>query len=251
MDYAVIAILLLCIYKRRNEPPLSFSWRKGKALLSKSYHYILSGAMVAIHGQLDKLMLKHMVDQAAVGYYSIAVSISNMWVFVLTAIIDSMYPTILQLHKPDRLQFERKNRQLYAMVFYVSVFVSALLTFFGRYALLILYGRSYLPSVGALSVVSWYTAFSYLGTARNAWLVCENKQKYLKYTYAAAVVINILLNSVMIPVWGIMGAGLASLITQILTSIGIPALIPALRPNAKLMLQAIALKDVLPQRKKN
>ena len=162
-----------------------------------------------------------------------------------------MYPTILQLHKPDRLQFERKNRQLYAMVFYVSVFVSALLTFFGRYAILILYGRSYLPSVGALSVVSWYTAFSYLGTARNAWLVCENKQKYLKYTYAAAVVINILLNSVMIPVWGIMGAGLASLITQILTSIGIPALIPALRPNVKLMLQAIALKDVLPQRKKN
>ena len=251
VDYAVIAILLFCIYKRRNGPPLSFSWRKGKALLSKSYHYILSGAMVAIHGQLDKLMLKHMVDQAAVGYYSIAVSISNMWVFVLTAIIDSMYPTILQLHKPDRLQFERKNRQLYAMVFYVSVFVSALLTFFGRYAILILYGRSYLPSVGALSVVSWYTAFSYLGTARNAWLVCENKQKYLKYTYAAAVVINILLNSVMIPVWGIMGAGLASLITQILTSIGIPALIPALRPNAKLMLQAIALKDVLPQRKKN
>ena len=100
-------------------------------------------------------------------------------------------------------------------------------------------------------MVSWYTAFSYLGTARNAWLVCENKQKYLKYTYAAAVVINILLNSVMIPVWGIMGAGLASLITQILTSIGIPALIPALRPNVKLMLQAIALKDVLPQRKKN
>jgi O-antigen/teichoic acid export membrane protein len=128
VDYIVIAILLLAVYKRRGGPKLSYSWRKGKELLSKSYHYILSGAMVAIYGQVDKLMLKHMIDQTSVGYYSIAVSISNMWVFVLAAIIDSMYPTILQLHKEDRNQFDRKNRQLYGIVFYVSIGVSTILT---------------------------------------------------------------------------------------------------------------------------
>ena len=250
VDYIVIAILLLAVYKRRGGPKLSYSWRKGKELLSNSYHYILSGAMVAIYGQVDKLMLKHMIDQTSVGYYSIAVSISNMWVFVLAAIIDSMYPTILQLHKEDRNQFERKNRQLYGIVFYVSIGVSTILTFFGRYAILILYGEEYLPSIGALSVVTWYTAFSYLGVARNAWLVCENKQKYLKYTYAAAAIMNVILNSIMIPLWGAMGAGLASLITQMFTSIGLPAMIPDMRPNVKLMLQAIVLKDWLPEKQK-
>ena len=248
VDYIVIAILLLAVYTWKGGPKLGFSWRKGKELLSKSYHYILSGAMVAIYGQVDKLMLKHMVDQTAVGYYSIAVSISNMWVFVLAAIIDSMYPTILQLHKEDKNQFDRKNRQLYGIVFYVSIGVSIILTIFGRFAILLLYGKEYLPSSGALSVVTWYTAFSYLGVARNAWLVCENKQKYLKYTYAAAAIMNVILNSLMIPLWGAMGAGLASLITQMFTSIGLPAMIPDMRPNVKLMLQAIALKDWRPKK---
>lgn len=250
VDYIVIAVLLIYIYNRKGGPKLSFSWKKGKALLSKSYHYILSGAMVAIYGQIDKLMLKQMMDQTAVGYYSIAVSISNIWVFVLAAIIDSMFPTILQLHKIDKKQFERKNRQLYGIVFYVSMCVSVVLTIVGRFAILILYGKSYLPSVGVLYVVTWYTAFSYLGQARNAWLVCENKQKYLKYMYVAAIIVNVILNYVMIPVWGAMGAGLASLITQILTSIGFPALITEMRPNVKLMLQAIVLKDVFPRKMK-
>ena len=251
VDYIVIAILLLSVYKWKGGPKLSFSWKKARELLSKSYHYILSGAMVAIYGQVDKLMLKHMVDKTAVGYYSIAVSVSNMWVFVLAAIIDSMYPTILQLYKEDKKQFERKNRQLYGIVFYVSIGVSTILTVFGRFAILILYGKDYLPSSGALAVVTWYTAFSYLGVARNAWLVCENKQKYLKYTYAAAAVLNVVLNLLLIPLWGAMGAGLASLITQLFTSIVIPAMIPDLRPNVRLMLQAIALKDWLPKRNKD
>ena len=162
-----------------------------------------------------------------------------------------MYPTILQLYKEDKKQFERKNRQLYGIVFYVSIGVSTILTVFGRFAILILYGKDYLPSSGALAVVTWYTAFSYLGVARNAWLVCENKQKYLKYTYAAAAVLNVVLNLLLIPLWGAMGAGLASLITQLFTSIVIPAMIPDLRPNVRLMLQAIALKDWLPKRNKD
>ena len=77
--------------------------------------------MVAIYGQTDKFMLKQMLDETSVGYYSIAASVNLMWVFVLQAIIDSLYPTIMQLFEEDREQFNRKNRQLYAIVIYVSM----------------------------------------------------------------------------------------------------------------------------------
>ena len=43
---------------------------------------------------------------------------------------------------------------------------------------------------------------------------------------------------------GAPGAALASLITQIFTSIILPYCIKDLRPNAKLMIEAIILKDV-------
>lgn len=244
IDYIVIAIFLLITYKAKKGPPLKFSLKKGFFLLKNSYHYILSGAMVSIYGQVDKLMLKGMINEKAVGFYSIATSVNLMWVFVLSAIIDSMYPTILQLYNMDKEAFKRKNRQLYAIVFYLSIFVSIIFTFFGKYAILILYGKEYLPSVTPLSIVTWYTAFSYLGVARNAWIVCENKQKYLKYMYLVAVFLNVFLNSVMIPKWGVSGAALASLITQIFTSLIIPAIIPQMRPNTKLMVDAILFKNI-------
>lgn len=92
--------------------------------------------------------------------------------------------------------------------------------------------------------MTWYTAFSFLGVARNAWIVSEGHQKYLKYIYGCAAIINVIFNLFFIRLWGGCGAAVASLITQIFTSIVLPMFIRDLRPNAKLMLEAILLKDV-------
>lgn len=248
VDYVLIALFQWLAYKKYNGPKLSFSKSKAHFLLTNSYHFILSGMMVAIYGYTDKFMLKQMLNEEAVGYYSIATSISTVWAFVLNAIIDSVYPTIMQLYTKDKKTYERKNRQLYAIVFYVAVFVSILFTIFGGIAINILYGESYMESVMPLRIVTWYTAFSYLGVARNAWIVCENKQKYLKYMYLGAAGINVVLNYFMIPQWGASGAAMASLITQIFTSLIMPAFFKEMRPNAKLMLEAILLKNTLPQK---
>ncbi|MCM1060398.1 MAG: flippase [Eubacterium sp.] len=244
VDYIFIAIVLMIAYKKYNGAKLSFSWKKGKELLNKSYHYILSGMMVAIYGHTDRLMLKQMLDEASVGYYSLATTISGMWVFVLAAIIDSMYPSIISSYEVDKKLFERKNRQLYAMVIYISFAVSVLFIIFGGLVIHILYGDKYLPAVEPLKIITWYTAFSYLGVARNAWIVCENNQKYLKYMYFCAAVINIILNYFMIPVWGASGAAVASLITQIFTSLILPSFFKEMRPNVKLMMQAFLLKKL-------
>lgn len=244
VDYIALSVLLLIFYKKHNGPKFSFSWKKGMSLLKKSYHYILSGMMVAIYAQTDKLMLKQMLDESAVGYYATAVAICSMWTFVLTAIIDSMYPTIIQSFKQDTKTFEKKNRQLYAIVFYISAFVSLIFLIFGDLIIKILYGSAYAPTATPLKVITWYTAFSYFGVARNAWIVCNNKQKHLKHMYIFAVIINVGLNIIFIPIGGAAGAALASLITQIFTSIILPFFVKDLRPNAKLMLEAIILKDV-------
>lgn len=244
VDYIFLAMFLLAAYRKYDGPKLSFSWSKGKALLGQSYHYILSGMMVAIYMQTDKLMLKQMLDETSVGYYSLASSINTMWVFVLTAIIDSMFPTIISLYKTDRQAFEKKNRQLYAIIIYISIFVSLVFVFFGKFMIRLLYGVEYLPATVPLRIITWYTIFCYLGVARGAWIICENKQKYLKYMYVSAAVINILLNYFMIPVLGASGAALASLITQICTCILLPCCVRDLRPNVKLMLQGFLLKDI-------
>lgn len=244
IDYIFIAILLYKSYRKSAGPKLGFNLEKGKQLLNSSYHYILSGLMVAIYGQTDKLMLKQMLDESAVGYYSLATSLNYMWVFVLQAIIDSMYPTIIKAYSENKKAFEKRNRQLYAIVIYVSIFVAIMFMIFGEFAITLLYGEEYRPAAAPLKIVVWYTIFSYLGVARNAWIVCENKQKYLKYMYMGAAVLNVLLNLVFIPLMGTTGAALASLITQISTSMIIPAMIKDFRPNVKLMVDAFLLRGI-------
>lgn len=242
IDYIVVAIFLFIAYKHNDGPKLKFSLKKSKSLIRISYNYILSSMMVVLYGQTDKFMLKQMINETEVGYYSTAMAICSMWTFILQAIIDSICPSILKLKNIDEASYNRKNKQLYAIVFNISCLVSIFFIFFGKWIVMILYGDDYLSAVPILKIVTWYTAFSYLGVARNAWIICEGKQKYLKYMYGCAAILNIVLNFMMIPLLGAIGAALASVITQVCTSIILPMLNKEMRPNAKLMLDAIRLK---------
>lgn len=244
VDYICIAVLLLISYKKYKGTKLSFSKDYGKELLKKSAHFILPGLMVAIYGQTDKIMLKHMISDTEIGYYSTAVSLCNMWCFVLAAIIDSLYPPIMEAFKTDREEFDRKNKILYAIVFYLSVFVSVIFTIFGSLIVNLLYGKEYAGAVAPLRVITWYTAFSYLGVARNAWIVCLDKQKYLKYLYLSAAIANVGLNVLFIPMWGATGAAVASLSAQIITTFVVPFFMKDLRENSVMMLQAVFLKGI-------
>ena len=245
VDYFVVAVFLLVAYKKQGGEKLRFSLKYGKSLLKKSYHFILSGLMISIYGQTDKLMLKQMLGDAEIGYYSTATSLCNLWCFILSAIITSMIPTIIEAFQKEEKVFERRNKQLYAIVFYLSVFVSLIFTIAGPLIVRILYGEAYMPTVNPLRIVTWYTAFSYLGVARDTWIVCRQCQRYLKYLYMAAAFINVLMNLIFIPFLGATGAALASLITQILTLV-FPIFIKNMRENTIWIMQAICLQGVFP-----
>lgn len=244
VDYVVLGALLLFAYKKYSGKPLSFSFTYAKKLLKKSCYFILPGLMVSIYAQTDKMMLKQMINTTEIGYYSTALSICTMWCFVLSAIIDSIYPSIVEAHDISKSEFDKRNRILYAIIFYISMTVSIFLFTFAKPIINILFGSNYAPAIGPFRIITWYTAFSYLGVAKNAWIVCNNKQKYLIYTYMAAAISNILLNLILIPLWGATGAALASLIAQVITVIVAPLFIKDLRENTILIIDSIRLKGL-------
>lgn len=244
IDYLFVAVVLLFFYWKDKGGRLSFSWSYGKQILQKSCPYILAGLMVSIYAQTDKLMLKQYLDETAIGYYSTASALCGMWCFVLNAIITSLNTVIMEAHKNNPAQYLRMNRILYSIVFWLSALVSVCFTIFGKLIIQLLYGDPYLPAVAPLRVITWYTAFSYLGVARNAWVVCENKQKYLTPIYISAAVANVVLNFVFIPLWGTVGAAFASLVAQIVTVMIAPFFIKGMRENSIMMLDAILLRGL-------
>lgn len=251
VDYIALAVLQIVFYKKNGGQRLGFSWKYGMDLLSRSKHFILSGLMVSIYGQTDKLMLKQMLDVAETGFYSTATAVNSMWCFILTAVINSMYPGIMEAHKEgNETLFTAKNRRMYAVVFYVSMGAAVMFNIFAELVIYILYGKAYLPAAMPLRIVSWYTAFSYLGVARNAWIVSKNRQKHLFKIYGMAAVGNVILNFALIPLWGANGAAAASLFSQILTGFVLPFFIKDLRENAFLMLEGIMLKGIAKNNRK-
>lgn len=244
IDYISIALILFYFYKKEGGSKLSFSLKYGKLLLKKSYHFILPGLMVAIYGQTDKMMLKHMINEAEIGYYATAVSLCSVWCFILSAIIDSMNPTIMKLYQENEKNFIKYNKILYFIVFYISIIVSIIFTIFGKLIIQILFGEAYLPTVTPLRIITWYTAFSYLGVARNAWVVCKDKQRYLKYLYCSSAILNVILNLIFIPKYGAVGAAFASLISQISTVIIVPFFIKELRENSMMIIEAILFRGI-------
>ncbi len=244
VDYLCTALILLAAYFREKGPKFRFSLSWARKLLADGYHFILSGVMVSIYGATDRLMLKQMLGEAAVGYYGTATSISVVWCFVLSALIDSLNPIILETRHRSYPAYEKKNRQLYCLVFYLSLAGSLVMSLLAEPGIRLLYGPEYLPAVGPLRIITWYVAFSYLGTARNTWVVCENKQKFLMPLYAGSALTNVVLNAMLIPVFGTEGAAAASLITQITTILVFPVFFNDMRPNVTLMLEAICFRKL-------
>lgn len=243
LSEAVIAAIECFFYKREGGSKLQFSFQIGKQVLSESYHFIISGLMVAVYSQIDKIMIGQMMSDLDVGYYTTATAVCSMWVFIPIAIINSFQPIIMETKRGGtNEQYIRRLEQLYCAVIWLCIGVSIIVVLLAEPAILVLYGREYLGSVSALRIAIWYETFAVIGTARGIWILCENKNRYVKYYLFIGAVVNFILNLLLIPILGINGAALATLITQIITSLVAPLFFSETRVHTKLVLEAIVFK---------
>jgi len=218
LDYLVIAAGLLIVYHRLGNQKLRYLKRRAKKLISIGKYYILSDLLITVFAQTDRIMLKSMMGNQATGYYSAAVACAGMTQFVFGAIIDSMRPTIFESKKKSEELYKKNLARLFSVIIYLSIIQSVVMTLFAPLIVSILYGRQFIQSISALQIVVWYTTFSYLGSARNIWILAEGKQKHLWKINLFGALANVLLNSLLIPLFGVNGAAIASLITQFATN---------------------------------
>lgn len=249
IDYFIIAVLLLVIYKKIAPCKLAFSARRVKELFAKSRYYIVSTLMIVIFSQTDRIMIKIMMDDSATGFYSAAVMCSTMTTFVFTAIIDSARPAIFESKKVSEEKFERNIVRLYSVIIYLSLLQCVFMTLLASPIVHILYGSEYEPTVFALRIVVWYTTFSYLGYVRNIWILAQGRQKILWILNLSGAALNVALNFALIPLWGINGAALASLVTQVFTNVLLNFFIPKVRRNNTLMFKALNIGYIFKRRK--
>lgn len=244
-DYALISISIIVIYHKLGGQHLTFSKALGKEMFEKSKHYIFSMMMVTVFAQTDKIMIKILINEEATGYYGAAVACAGMTSFIFTAIIDSFRPSIFEGQKDGHLVYEYRLAMLYSITIYLSLLQSLLMTIFAKLIINVLYGKAYYEAISALQIIVWYTTFSYLGAVRNIWILANHKQNYLWIINTMGATANIILNYIFIPYIGINGAALASLMTQFFTNVIVGYIIPAIRPNNKIMIHSLNPKFLM------
>ena len=238
VDHFLIGVALLVIYNKKSEQKLSFRWKTAKRLFNKSKFFIVSSMMITIFAQTDKIMIKLMIDDVATGIYSAASACAGMTSFVFAAIIDSMRPTIIACKKNHSLAYETNMCRTYAIIIYMALAQSLVMSVFSKTIIGILYGSEYFASISVLRIIVWQTTFSYMGSVRNIWILAEEKQRYLWIINLSGALTNIALNFLMIPMWGAEGAAMASMFTQIFTNFVIGFILSPIRGNNALMLKS-------------
>lgn len=244
IDYFLQAIGYVGYFNRHGASKLEFDGKEAVRLLKKSYHFIFASLASVIYNQIDRVMLGSMMNTTAVGLYTAAYTLTNVWTFVLSAIIDSMRPLIIKTRGEDYGLYKTRMIQLYSIVIYLCIVVSIGMTLLAKVGLMILYGKEYLSAAGTVGILTWATMFSFLGVARSIWSVCENKQKYEKYLTIVGAITNVILNSLLIPVWGIYGAAIATLVSQAVTNFIVAFFIPDMRENSMFIIAALNPKNL-------
>jgi len=221
VEAAVIAAGWFFSYRQIKEK--IFSWRIDfklvKKLLKNVWPLILSGMAISVYMRIDQILLKNMLGVAAVGQYSAAVRVSEVFYFIPMVIAASLFPAIVSANISNRTLYQNRARALFALLAVLSLAISVLMTVFSPLLIRILFGPQYMPAASVLSIHAWANLFVFWGIIRTRLLINENLQIYSVPYLAITAVANIILNLILIPTCGIQGAAIATVISQFIASV--------------------------------
>lgn len=218
-EAGVLAAALLGIYVWRgghlNE------WRprriRAKTLLKDSWPLIISGLAVIIYMRIDQIMLGQMLGDESVGIYSAAVRICEVWYFIPMAIVASVFPSLMQNQDLDA--FAKNFQRLFDLMFAISFPMALLIAAFSSLIIRVLFGVDYLDASGVLSVYAWATLFAFLGVPSGRWYLYADLQKLALARTTLGAVVNVLLNMMLIPLYGPVGAAYATLVAIAISNV--------------------------------
>jgi O-antigen/teichoic acid export membrane protein len=240
-DAFMLAMGLVWMYYRRGFDMRlwTFNPSRARSLLKQSFPLILSAVMVSIYMKIDQVMLKS-VGSAEVGIYSAAAKISEAWYFIPLAIVTSVFPAIINARQTDLERYQKRLKNLYDLLIYMSLPVAIGISFFGNDIIHLLYGNRFEGAGTMLSIHIWSGIFVFLGVASSQYLLAEGYTSISFQRTAVGAVVNILLNLWLIPLYGGIGASIATLIACFISTFYI-IFIPKTRQQGIMMLKSLFL----------
>ena len=187
-----------------------------KALFKVSIPLLMGQSMMLIMGKVDLFMLANLTSSDQVGIYNIALKLSMLAYMGLMAVNSIAAPKFSEIHSSGDIEALKKIvQQSTKTIFWVTVPVLILFLCFPK-SILSVFGEEFKLAAMALIILSISKMFSAISGSVGTFLQMVGKQNVFQNILILTAVINICLNYILIPKYGIDGAAFASAISGVI-----------------------------------
>lgn len=214
-DALSLAVSYYFAYKLQKKPNFykHFDFSIAKQLLKDSWPLIFTAIVVMIYMRIDQIMIKEMLGEYEVGIYSAAVRLSEAFYFIPMLMSASLFPAILSAKRQSAELYNKRFQQLYTVMAWMAIAIAIPMTFLSNWLILILFGQPYYEAGNVLMIHIWAGLFVFIGAASGKWYISENLQHYTLINTSVGAVLNVGLNFILIPKYGVVGAAYSTLIS--------------------------------------
>lgn len=215
IDSLILAIGFIVIFSKDNGSILKwkFDIALAKKLMIDSWPLFFALFSALLFSRIDQVMINHYLGNTALGIYSAAVKLSEVWYFVPGLICTSLFPAIINSKDTDQHIYMDRLKRLYGLMFWLAVIIATLFTVFSAFLVKTIFGTAYSGAIDVLQIYVWAGIAVALGAVASNYLIAENYVKISLFINLFAAASNILLNLILIPTYGIIGAAWATLIS--------------------------------------
>lgn len=218
-------------------------------LLRRSWPIFLSGLVGYLYTHLDRIMLGAMSGLEEVGVYAAASRIFEFAFFLPTALTQSLAPRLASEASENGIVSRSTFLTAGAALGIVGILTNVGMAAGSWPTMQLLYGSSYAGSASVLAILSFSMLPLSLGRLRNATWVATGSQIHVLHSSVFGLISNAGLNYMLIPVFGAVGAALATTVSFLLAFWLAGYLLPATRAMARLQTEA-SLASFSPERLK-
>ena len=187
-----------------------------KALFKVSIPLLMGQSMMLIMGKVDLFMLANITSSEQVGIYNIALKLSMLAYMGLMAVNSIAAPKFSEIHSSGDIEALKKIvQQSTKTIFWITVPVLILFLCFPK-SILSVFGEEFKLAAMALIILSISKMFSAISGSVGTFLQMVGKQNVFQNILILAALINICLNYILIPKYGIDGAAFASAISGVI-----------------------------------
>ncbi len=215
LGYAIVAIAFGIFF-------MIYNFCKGKTLYDKTFwHYAFSFNLPliiyylsqTIFNQSDRIMISHMIGTDKAGIYGVAYSLSMILTFVLNAINNSYVPWYYTKLKENK---EKENVNVAIIIAVIMGVLILAVIWLAPEIILIMAGEKYMEAIWIVPPVSMsLMLLFYAQLCINVEFYFE-KKKHLVFASVGCAIVNIILNALLIPIFGYIAAGYTTLLSYVL-----------------------------------